>query len=57
MQLVNRSTNKPKQRGAKLKKNTFLFLKTINFTVINVIRYHLNSLKFSDITDISIRTN
>ena len=44
MQLVNRSTKK--QRGAKLK-NTFLFLKTINFTVINVIRYHLKSLKFS----------
>ena len=37
------------QRSAKLK-NTFLFLKTSNFTVINVIRRHLKSLKFSYIS-------
>ena len=38
--------DKKEQRGAKFK-NTFLFLKTIKFTVINVIRYQLKSLKCS----------
>ena len=33
-------------------KNTFLFLKTINFTFINVIRYQLKSLKCSFISSL-----
>ena len=37
MRLNNRS-EKEEKRGAKFK-TTFLFLKTINFSVINVIRY------------------
>ena len=40
---------KTKQIGAKFKK-TFPFLKTINFTVINVIRCQLKSLKCSFIS-------
>ena len=40
MLLDNRST-----KNSKKFKNTFLFLKTINSTVINVIRYQLKSLK------------
>ena len=34
-------------KRCKVKKNKFIFLRTINFTVINVIRYHLKSLKIS----------
>ena len=37
------------QIGAKFK-NTFPFLQTINFAVINVIRYQLKSLKCSFIS-------
>ena len=37
---------KKEQIGAKFR-NTFPFLKTFNFTVINVIRYQLKSLKCS----------
>ena len=40
---------KKEQIGAKFK-NAFPFLKTINFTVINVIRYQLKSLNFSFIS-------
>ena len=40
---------KTKNRTSKCK-NTFLFLKTINFTVINVIRYQLESFKCSFIS-------
>ena len=43
--LTGRQKSEKKQRGAKLK-NTFLFLKTINFKVIIVNRYHLKSVKF-----------
>ena len=42
MRLVNQS--KKEQIGAKFK-NTFPFLKTINLTVINVIRNQLKPLK------------
>ena len=45
MRLVSMSTKKG-QRGARFE-NTFLFLKTINFTVVNVIRNQLKSLEFS----------
>ena len=41
--------DKKLQRVAKFK-NTFPFLKTIKFTVINVIRYQLKSLKGSFIS-------
>ena len=39
-----RLVNTPTKRAKKFI-NTFLFLKTDNLTVINVIRYQLNSLK------------
>ena len=45
MRLVNKSTQK-EQIGAKIK-NTFSFLKTINFTVVNVNRFQQKSLKCS----------
>ena len=44
MRPVNRS--KKEQIGAKFK-NTFPLLKTINFTVRNVVRYQLKALKRS----------
>ena len=44
MRLVNRSIKK-RSANLKNKKNTFLFLKTINFTVNNINRYQLKSLK------------
>ena len=47
MRLVYKSTKK--QINAKFKK-TFPFLKIFNFTVINVIRYQLKSLKCSFIS-------
>ena len=44
MRLVNRSTNNKEARSSKTR---FYFLKTIYFTVIDVIRYQLKSLKCS----------
>ena len=44
MRVVNKS--KKEQIGAKFE-NAFPFFKTINFTVINVIRYQLEPLKCS----------
>ena len=44
--LTGRKTSEEIAKRRKVKKKTFLFLKTINFTVINVIRHHLKSLKF-----------
>ena len=43
------NANKKEQRGAKFK-STFLILKTINSTVINVITYQLKTLKCSFIS-------
>ena len=43
---TGQQVDKKEQIGAKFK-NDFHFLKTINFTVINVIRYQLKSIKCS----------
>ena len=43
---TGKQVEKSEQRDAKFK-NAFLLLKTINFTVINVNRYQLKSLKYS----------
>ena len=47
VQLVSRSTKRAKRCEVQ---STFPFLKTINFTVINVIRYQLKSPKCSYIS-------
>ena len=49
MLLVQKCRSKNEQIGAKIR-NTFPFLKTINFTVINVIRYQLKPIKCSFIS-------
>ena len=46
---AGKQVDKKEQRGAKFN-NTFLYLKTININVVNVIRYQLKFLKCSFIS-------
>ena len=46
---TGKQVEKSEQRDAKFK-NAFLLLKTMNFTVINVNRYQLKSIKYSYIS-------
>ena len=46
LEATGKEVDKKEQKVAKFKK-TLLFLKTIDFKVINLIKYNLNSLKLS----------